>query len=150
MVLLQFSWKSCQDFRETAFLYSKALKKMTRVKSWNSSSQSVKWLESIDLMSCFTENLLVQFRTGLVGAHCRAVNHKQGNTSHDCTNTVELMAVRIVMMICTMLFHVSFFIIIHFSARPLVAFLLRQASPFGMPSGTFRSKTIHFSLFTIH
>ena len=28
-----------------------------------------------------------------------AVNHKQGNTSHDCTNTVELMAVRIVMMI---------------------------------------------------
>ena len=53
-------------------------------------------------------------RTGLVGAHCRTVNHKQGNTSHDCTNTVELMAVRIVMMICTMLFHVSFFIIFHY------------------------------------
>ena len=42
-------------------MYSKALKKMTRLKSWNHSVQTVKWVESIDLMSCFTEKRLVQF-----------------------------------------------------------------------------------------
>ena len=42
-------------------MYSKAPQKMTRLKSWNHSTQTVKWVESIDLMSCFTEKRLVQF-----------------------------------------------------------------------------------------
>ena len=38
-------------------------------------------------------------RTGLVRAYRTAVNHYQCNSPHDCTNTVELMAVRTVITI---------------------------------------------------
>ena len=38
-------------------------------------------------------------RTGLVRAYRTAMNHYQCNSPHDCTNTVELMAVRIVITI---------------------------------------------------
>ena len=49
-------------------------------------------------------------RTLLVGAYRTTMNNNQCNSPHDCTNTVELIAVRIVMTICTICFHVSFFI----------------------------------------
>ena len=38
-------------------------------------------------------------RTGLVRAYRTAMNHYQCNSPHDCTNTVELMAVRTVITI---------------------------------------------------